>query len=816
MRNKLLILTLLASFLCIDAAPGHAAFRLFKKKEKTAASAPAKKKTPYEKFTEKKGLVTAKGGLTIYKDGEDLYLEIADSLVGKDVSISSYIQSSSDFALNGGTEVSGNSSFFSIGKTDSLILFTTVVPEFTTTDSTITRALSRSRSAATVFALPIKYRTSTGDGYVIKANPLFNLSDKKIFRLYATYFGKTRIIDSDVTDDLTEVTDIKAFASSCAVVQDASFKVNLLSGFSDDLSATVVTTLCILDHADMPEREADSRIGVRTVSVQSYDSHSGVKTRKIASRWDLRNGKKITVYIDTLLPASWQKAVKAGIEAWNSGFRKAGLGNVISAIPYPSDSTFSVYNPLVSTVSFNNGTGRDVYGSIRSDFRTGEILSTNITIPGEYIIKLHFKCPFLMGDVDSRYFRYDIPDDAICEVLRADIMKLFGKCLGLTSNYAGSLAYTPAELRNPSFTKEHGITGSVLDNVLFNTFAKPGDKERGLVTIIDRIGPYDEYAIDWLYRIYPDGTDEQQALDSLINSKASDRECLFVPYQLNSPDPRANMYDLGSEPFAYLDAAMSHLYYAAANSDKWLGAPEIPEESFRNLYVEWIWLEIINNAKSLYPFVGGMISEDVRAGSTADRFTAVPESLQHAAVKKIMETLLDVSWLDNNKRLMDLSGAYSTYSGLNYTNAVQLSCLMTRLGFINRSCRLAGSTYTVDKFLSDYQDIVLKDASAGKLNTQEDVMIGVYLSSLIRLSPVLQTNLNEAMRLKGASLAENYTLPLSSAGEIDTDNLDYLTVKYLKKAKSALLRGKAKASDTYTAGKMEYLIQVIDYSLGTE
>ncbi len=822
MRKKALVPLILATVLCFEPAIcGAAPFKLFRKKSTAAAdtSAVAKKKTPYEKFLGKKGLVTAKGSLTLYKDGEDIFLEIPDSLVGKDISINSYIESSSNLSLNQGSEVSGRNTFCNIRKTDSLILFTSVAPVFTTTDSTIARALSLSRSASVIFSFPIKYRSTSDSSYVIKANSLFDLSEDKTFSLKGAYFDDTKIYESTFESDLSEIRKVMSFSGSAAVVQDATFSVHLLTNYEKQLTATVVTTLTILGDTTMPTREADSRIGARTTSVQSYDSHYGLKTRKIVNRWDLRDGKKITVYIDTLLPASWQKAIKEGLEAWNPAFRRIGLGDIISAMPYPSDSSFSAYNPKFSTVSFCNGRAQNMQepgGRFFSDYRTGEILSTSIFIPRDYLKYLQFKCPYLIGDVDQRYFRYGFPDDAVCEVLRADIMKLFGKCLGLTSNYAGSLAYTPEELRSPSFTQEHGLTGSVLDNVLFNTLAKPGDKERGVVTIVDRIGPYDEYAIEWLYSTFPEGIDEKQALDSLIRSKAGERGYLYVPAQSNEPDPRANQYDLGSDPMATFDAAMSHLYYAASNSDKWLGSPEIPEEEIRNLYVEWIWLQMLNNVYMMYPYVGGIMSEDVRAGDDAVRFTAVPENIQRAAVKKMLETLFDTSWLDSNKDLMHLSGAYSTYKSMNFYNAIQQSRVLYRLGFVCRACRLAGSTYTADNLLSDVQDIVLRNVAKGKLEKQEDTMLGIYLSRLIHFSPVLSANLNEAMRVKGLTFTEDYTTPLDSADETDTEDLGWLAVKYLKKARKTFVNGKAKASDSYTAGKMAYLIQVIDYSLGTK
>ena len=174
------------------------------------------------------------------------------------------------------------------------------------------------------------------------------------------------------------------------------------------------------------------------------------------------------------MPLSWQKAVADGLRAWNPAFEKAGLGaDVVEVFPYPSDSTFSAFNPAVSTVSLCGGGAREIHARISTDSRTGEIRRFSMSIPGNYLLSLLFSTSFTIGDVDSRYLSYNLPDDAVCDVIRAQTMKIFGRGLGLGRNCAGSLAYTPEELRSPEFTQKHGITASVLDNVLFNTLARP-------------------------------------------------------------------------------------------------------------------------------------------------------------------------------------------------------------------------------------------------------------------------------------------------------------------------------------------------------
>lgn len=787
-----------------------------KKKEKTETV--SVKKTPYEEFLSKKGLVSARGGsVSVLKDGDKVYIEFPDSLMGSELCLSSHVLESSDVMLAEGLNVSGKSTDFRIYRTDSLVVFR--IPKtpvlVSERDSSTLKAFDLSVTEAVKYAFPIKYRNSDSTAVVFDATELFDCSEDATVNLYASWFGSSQIAESTKVDELSELKDVMAFPESVAVVQDATFDVKLATGHDARVSTAVVTTLSVLGDNLMPVRKADSRIGLMTTAGQHFDSKEGFKKIRLANRWDLRDGKKIRVYVDTLMPLSWQKAVGDGLRAWNPAFEKAGLGaDVVEVLPYSSDSTFSAFNPAVSTVSLCGGGGREIHARISTDSRTGEIRRFSMSIPGNYLLSLLFSTSFTIGDVDSRYLSYNLPDDAVCDVIRAQTMKIFGRGLGLGRNCAGSLAYTPEELRSPEFTQKYGITASVLDNVLFNTLARPGDKERGVVTIVDRIGPYDEYAIEWLYGSYSNDSVTEESLDSLVCSKIGKREFLYVPLQQNSPDPRPNEYDLGSDPFAAFDAAMSHLHFAAANADKWFASPDIPEEEFKQLYVEWIWLKMIDNLKILSPLVGGIISDDVRAGSEETHFKAVPEAVQREAVRRILSTLTDVSWLDANKNLMTMSGAYATYSGLTYMNLVGQSRLLSRLPYIARAQRLAGSTYTREKFLSDFQDTIFANLRKGRLGVQEDDMIIRYLRALMLMSPVLKTNFDTAFRINEKSFDDGLFLPLSGVSVIDMEGQDVVAKKALENARKTLISGRSHARDPHVAGKIDYLIYCADVALG--
>lgn len=809
---------LAASFmtLALCLAPAYSSDGRSRKKKDRTAEAAAPEKSPYEKFTGKKGLLSAAGEISVYADGDKIYIEFPDSLMGREICMSSHVVESSDQMFAEGLEITGKSADFIVSRTDSAVVFRIPRPTYLASrrDSSMLRALEISGTDAVGHVFPIKYRNADSTAVVFEATGLFDSSDDSSVNLHAAWFANSQIVESTRVDEMSEIVEVKSFPGSVAVVQDATYDVELHTGYKSRLSATMVTTLSVLRRSMMPVREADSRIGLRTVRARRLDSRTGSENIGLATRWDLRDGKKIRVYVDTLLPVSWQNAVREGICAWNPAFEQAGLGTgAVEVLPYPSDSTFSAFNPSVSTVSFCGGGARNISAAIDTDGRTGEIRKFSIKIPGDYLLGLLFSTSFTIGDADPRFTSYELPDDAVCDVLRAQVMRIFGFCIGLGRNCAGSLAYTPDELRSPDFTREHGITASVMDNVLFNTFAGPGDRERGLVTIVDRVGPYDRFAVEWLYGSYAADGSDREALDSLAASKAGQREYLYVPLQSGSPDPRANEFDLGSDPFASFDAAMSHLRFAAANADRWFDSPDIPEENFRQLYVEWMWLKLIDNTKILSPLAGGVFSGDIRAGGSAPHFEAVPDNVQREAVRKVLGAFTDISWLDANKGLMDMSGAYSTYSGLTRMNAVGQSRLLSRMPYMARAQRLAGSGYTREAFLSDFQDAVMAGVSAGRLEPQEDDMVFRYLRALAAMSPVMKSNFDRSFRMDSKSLSDGLHIPLSGVSDTDVEGQDIIARKALEKARKTLVRGRAAAKDAYTAGRIAFLIHVVDVSL---
>ena len=833
MRKYLyIILSCLTAITLLSEADSDAKKVRKSKKDKTEVKDTVAKKTPYQKFVEKKGLLKEEGFMTIYKDDSKIYLEIPDSVFGRRVVFSSRLEKSSDAALSVGTELSSQA-VYAVEKTDSLVLFRKPATNIVVKDERIIEALGDRRPI--VYAFPIKYRNVDSTSVVVEAGKLFDMSDSKVVKLAGKSCGESLVITSaSYKSDLSIDKDIVSFGNSVGIYNEATYELSLaLSAFgfalaeNPTMSMEVLSTLTLLPQEAMPVREADQRIGTRKVAYTSFDANGGTERGYWTTRWNLQpkdmeaylSGKgsevvePIRIYVDTLLGPTWMKAVTDGIMAWKPAFEAIGLRDAIVVEPYSSDSSFVAASPLTSCISYVGGTGTAIGASVLTDISTGQILSCRMTVPGDYIAGVHRLAVYSIADVDPRYQTYFIPDDAVCEVLKAQVMKNFGLCLGMTGNYAGSNAYSPEQLRDPEFTAEHGITASVTDDVLFNYIAMPGDKERGVKTIVDKIGAYDELAINWLYSIYPDN--EETALDSLLDSVQGKPEYFYAAQSSRMVDPRAVYTDLGNDVVAAYKAGLSHLKYVVDNCDKWIEDERISEE-YRTLFLDWIFLRYFRLSYMMSAQVGGMMTNEL--GSGLPKISTVPEARQKEIVKLSLNDWMNTDWMDTNKKLFRLSGIVKTISDYSRMNAVRSAGILTKLPYVIMAANEAGSTYSPEEFMSDVQDIILKNARNGKITSfGEDFAVSQYLTTLMGYSSVMTQNYKDAQDKKDCPTcltdnslrAEIKGVPIKYAQDIEE-----LSFASMKQARQSIMRGIAVCRDSYTRNRLEYFLSIVDDALG--
>ncbi len=819
---------LLAGSLLLGPAPDAHALWPFRKKVQETEKQEKPKPTPYQKFLKKKGLKSEQAFLKLHTDGKDVWLEVPDSLIGRKILLSTVLRDSSDPWAEVGQRV-GPNKVFRFGRTDSLLLLSQPVREPESADPVERAVLKAGVAPAVKYAFPIMTRNADSTALLVKATRLFDPSNKDVVELKAFLFGASRgLMNGSLKSELS----MPGVPVSCGT-QHVGFSRELTfegdeggysrgsisgSGNKARLSGTFVTLLSLVPEREISIRKADPRVGVRRQAFQEFSSDKGVKTEYDAVRWNLSSGDRLTVYIDTLFPVTRREAIRKGVEAWNDGFRAAGLGDVVRAVPYPSDSTFHADDPFLCKVVPTRADVDFIRTSTVGSGLTGGLLGATVTVPQGYLTQLWREYAFSISEADDRFRTLFPSEDALCEILTASIMRQFGTVLGLSENLAGSAAYSPEQLRDPAFTAAHGITASVMDaGVLFNTLARPGDRERGVPTVSNRIGACDRFAVEWLYREFPEGTDVDAALDALVDAHEGDPEYLYLPEQgkgILNRDVRARANDLGNDPMEEYRSIVSTLKFVAANASGWVEDPRLAEAPDRYLFYEWLWLGFNNATQLLSSHLGGIATNPVGG---AAKYTPVPKSVQQEYVRTIFDGWRNLDWIEADRDFMHLSGPYRTARDMNYKNMGVVSGTSSRLPQVFFAWKEAGSDYAPSAYLDDVEAELLRNARRGKLAPQEDFMIGVYMmQTLVNSSPVLKASYTrnaDPLGGKGLLLPEAVFTPLTGVPVVYLDELDIICKQHLEKVRSVLKQGMSRAADEDLKGRFGYLLRVADTAL---
>lgn len=644
------------------------------------------------------------------KNGKEITLCIPDSLLGRSVVLSTKIVGSSSKYPLRMSEV-GCKGIFTITRVDSSIVIVS-----NEKNSAVTENSSAGRNE---FVLEITGKTDKG--YSVKAGKLFDLADKKVANLKGLEYGPYAITDAEFQKSKSKTLGFETYGQCVAVRTDATFSLKLrttggvLSFEMEErfpCTMEMISALTLLPESTMAHKKADPRIGTLNYTCPEFSSTKGSKAEKYVCRWDLSGDKTIDIYIDTLLSAAQNKAVRQGFEAWNDAFEAIGMGRRIRVADYPADSSFKAYDPTVSIVSLS-GWGTTVYADILNDGKD-RIVSTRYFIPDNYVSSVRRRSVFTISDVDPRYRKYHLDEDAVCDVLKADIIRFAGHCLGIASNYAGSAAYSPQQLRDPGFTQKYGFTASVTDDVLFNYLAMPGDKEKGVATIVDKVGEYDIYALRW---IYSDG------------KVSTDPHLFYAPSKSGIPDPRVKRKDLSNDSKAAFEAGVSHIRFVAENGAEWIMDDDIPEQEYRQLFLDWLWLRGAEMVNILSADVGAFRYNLLFEDSEAPKYEPLSKELQKQNIEMAFDFYRNFGWLDKSP-LLHIAGLNVNTSDYTRANAFNMINASFRFQFVAMAQELAGSSYSVREYLEDMERQVFKVASEGRLPYGETFIIPQYINWL--------------------------------------------------------------------------------------
>jgi len=183
-----------------------------------------------------------------------------------------------------------------------------------------------------------------------------------------------------------------------------------------------------------------------------------------------------------------------------------------------------------------------------------------------------------------------------------------------------------------------------MDYARQNYVAQPGD---GLKPkdFIRRLGPFDDFAINWGYRVLPAGADEKKTLNGWITNQTGRFPYRFVPGQFGGMDPRSQTEDMGDDAIKSSTYAIANYKRMVPNLIKWTTKPGDDYSELQELYTEGLgqWSTYMGHVAGLIAGVTVDLKTSDQAGAV---FTVVPKARQQAALAFLNEQVfVTPDWL---------------------------------------------------------------------------------------------------------------------------------------------------------------------------
>ncbi|GAB5410630.1 MAG: zinc-dependent metalloprotease [Balneolaceae bacterium] len=245
----------------------------------------------------------------------------------------------------------------------------------------------------------------------------------------------------------------------------------------------------------------------------------------------------IIYYLDNGTPEPVRSALLEGGRWWNQAFEAAGYKNAFQVKVLPDDA-----HPLDIRYNVINWVHRSTrgwsYGGSVVDPRTGEIIKGNVLLGSlrvrqDYMIATGLLAPFTEGAEE---------DPRMLEMALARIRQLsaheIGHTLGIYHNFASSVNDRASVMDYPH-PKVDIVNGELSLDDAYD----------------DKIGDWDKVTIAFGYQDFPDGTNEAEALNEILENAHSEG-LKYISDSDARPQggahPYAHLWEYGNDPVSQL------------------------------------------------------------------------------------------------------------------------------------------------------------------------------------------------------------------------------------------------------------------------
>ena len=499
------------------------------------------------------------------------------------------------------------------------------------------------------------------------------------------------------------------------------------------VTVTAARMLVLLPETPMDIRYANQKVNTAFLVRKQYvDEMSPLKSTHLVKRWRLepsdkaafKRGEKvepkkpIVFYIDTLMPDSWKPYIKEGVEEWNKSFEKIGYLNAVQAKEWPKGTDFSSSNIRHSSICYAPDWMYMAQTSMHTDPRTGEILNASVYIHHNFLSLLYSgRCTQTMAS-DPTARTLTLSEKQMGELLKVGIAQQVGRCLGLTDNMGASYHYPVDSLRSAEFTRQHGLTASVMDNIMCNYIAQPEDVEKGAVLVQPGIGPYDYFPIRYLYAPVVADKPEKElvTLNKWVEDAYTAHEYHYGPRQefYALYDPTALYWDLGDDPFKAADYQIQNLKISIANFMKWYAKEDYDISRRAELYASLIKL-FTNRAMELSFWIGGLYLDEGKEGISFP----VSKEMQQKALNYLVKMSMDLDWMTNAevKSSLELQDLI-----VDKTRKYIFQLLFDRIRYVALCSEKSDGEYSVKNYMDDIHSIVWKGVLQNRVLTNTEML----------------------------------------------------------------------------------------------
>lgn len=731
---------------------------------------------PYKQIITGKA-ITKSGLFKVHKVEDKYYFELDDSVLGREILILNRISKAGAevraAAGYAGDQIGGSVIQFEKGPNNRMFLrrisYNTYSPDST---KSMYQAVKRSNVQAIAAAFNIAAYAPNGKGSVIDVTDYIN-GENEIFS-FSSPAGKSRIRLGNFIADRSYIEDVRSFPLNVEVTTVKTYALlPAVSGMpaapggganlNGSSTIEINSSMVVLPAKPMQPRYFDPRVGYFTVGYTDFDANpQGVKQIEMVKRWRLepkledmpkyRRGelvepqKPIVFYIDPATPSKWVPYLIAGINDWQKAFEKAGFKNAIigKMAPTPSqDSTWSLDDARHSAIVYKPSEIANASGPSTSDPRSGEILESHINWYHNVMKLVRDWYMVQTAAVDPRARKMEFSDELMGDLIRFVSSHEVGHTLGLRHNYGSSSTVPVENLRNKKWVEENGHTPSIMDYARFNYVAQPEDNI-GKKGLYPKIGDYDEWAIEWGYRLLPkykSARDEVSALNKLTIEKSKNRR-LWFGTELNQDDPNSQSEDLGDNAMKASEYGIENLQRILVKLPEWTKTPNSNYDDLQNMYGQ-IHTQFNRYIGHVTKNIGGVYENPKMVEQPGAVYERTPAAKQKEAMAFLDKQLFTTpTWL-LHKEILDNIGTNSlqVIARSQETALSRLISANTLNKLIVAEAMDGNKAYRITEFFKDMNNSILSELKAGEpIDVYRRNLQKMYVDRLIQLvNPVVSS-----------------------------------------------------------------------------